>query len=562
MALQSDEQYKVFCIGMFQTGTHTISNAIQNSVSATKIYGDGWNLDIVPESNSPVYFDLKQHTSSFWHGFAIKNKKQIMEIIDKHQVFCDVPFLFIYQYIYEWYPKSIFILTKQNARNVVANDILCWIQHNINCAKFKSSNDRKNAFMKRYITHNTSVEHFFSDKPNKLFVVNWENKTCLNEINISLKNINCEFQINNDCKQIQISPKFVILFKISTMSQLKLQEIELKSDTEFEVKCDNNISDRKNCNENIFYKITPINPVGAIVTNINLSTTELSKHLIKCIRSDIHKHQLLIFKHQSPENNYVIPPMKRLEIAHKFGSIISFHYNHPNAPHRDIFRVSNDSQKGCLNVGRTGWHIDGSFWVKPYNYSMMHIICVPKSGFGQTAFISSSAAIDNVLNKCKELNGLKILFNKLYMVGTSGHYAIHPIIYKHPITQKNTMLIHLGMTATFIEVNDKYAHLNIDKVLQLHNQLNDDNNEILKVYNQTETQNMLKEIELFIEKCKENNLMYKHEYEKGDLLMSDNLAMLHEAVPSTQFGTKQIGLRIMDRITVGADYIPHYCQLH
>ena len=47
---------------------------------------------------------------------------------------------------------------------------------------------------------------------------------------------------------------------------------------------------------------------------------------------------------------------------------------------RDIFRVSNDRSEGCTNVGRTGWHIDGSFQEKPFSHSIYHIIECPTDG--------------------------------------------------------------------------------------------------------------------------------------------------------------------------------------
>ena len=187
---------------------------------------------------------------------------------------------------------------------------------------------------------------------------------------------------------------------------------------------------------------------------------------------------------------------------------------------------------------------------------MMHIISVPKSGFGQTAFISSSLAIDEILNH-ENNRELKVLLNKLYFIGTSPNYAIHPVIYKHPVTQKQTMLIHLGMTSSFIEINDKYKHLNIQQAVKLYQQTDEENKgDILKIYTTQETQSILDKIQQFIEKCKEKDLMYKHEYCKGDLIITDNLALLHEAVPSTQFKVNQIGLRIMDRISIGDLYKP------
>ena len=54
--------------------------------------------------------------------------------------------------------------------------------------------------------------------------------------------------------------------------------------------------------------------------------------------------------------------------------IESTFYNHPASPHRDIFRVSNDPAEGCTGVGRTGWHIDGSFQERPFSHSIYHMV--------------------------------------------------------------------------------------------------------------------------------------------------------------------------------------------
>jgi len=303
------------------------------------------------------------------------------------------------------------------------------------------------------------------------------------------------------------------------------------------------------------YTVTPIQPFGAKITGIDLSTAQISNALIESIRADIHKHELIVFKHQSPNNNFIVPPSKRLEIAQKLGTIISSHYHHPNAPHRDIFRVSNDAKKGCLNVGRTGWHLDGSFLPKPYNFSMMHIISAPKPGYGQTAFISSRLAVEQVLQKHSQLEELNGVLHRLYFVGTSPNHAIHPVIYPHPVTKKPTMLLHLGMTSAFIEVYDAFKHLAIDEAIKLHQQ-KDGDKKVLKVYDSAQTQQMLNKLASFIDICKQNGLMYEHQYETGDLLISDNMAVIHEAVKSTQYKPEQIGLRIMDRISIGDFYKP------
>ena len=255
--------------------------------------------------------------------------------------------------------------------------------------------------------------------------------------------------------------------------------------------------------------------------------------------------------------------------------------------------MSNDENFGCLNVGRTGWHIDGTFLSKPYAYSLMHIIKVPKSGFGQTAFLSSTQMIDLLKNEHLKKNSnsqseskqrendninknekqnqseskmenvnenenesLYSLWSRLYMIGLPPTYPVHPVIYKHPITKLPTMIIHLGMAKSFLEVEkgyqDKIDFSKIDLNTIIEKYCNQD--KIVKIYDQIQTQCVLKSIALFIEKCKKQGLMYKHDYKKGDLLISDNLAVLHEAVPSTQDSIQKIGLRVMHRVSVGGEY--------
>ena len=98
-------------------------------------------------------------------------------------------------------------------------------------------------------------------------------------------------------------------------------------------------------------------------------------HIIDQIKLDVHKHRLLIFKNQG-----VISGQRHVEISKWFGDLESTFYKHPKSPHPDVFRVSNDENEGCTNVGRTGWHIDGSFMHKPFSFALYHMTSVPKIG--------------------------------------------------------------------------------------------------------------------------------------------------------------------------------------
>ena len=118
---------------------------------------------------------------------------------------------------------------------------------------------------------------------------------------------------------------------------------------------------------------TPVK-IGVEVRGIDLSA-DVPENVIDTIRKDVRKHRLLIFKDQG-----VISGPRHVEISQWFGELESTFYKHPRSPHPDVFRVSNNPDEGCTNVGRTGWHIDGSFMSEPFDFALYHMVSVPKEG--------------------------------------------------------------------------------------------------------------------------------------------------------------------------------------
>ena len=108
---------------------------------------------------------------------------------------------------------------------------------------------------------------------------------------------------------------------------------------------------------------------GAFVEGIDLSRPEdITPQVRESLIADTHKYRLLIFKNDGKH----ISADAQLEVSRWFGEIESTFYKHPASPHADIFRVSNVEAHGCRNVGRSGWHIDGSFMNKPFKIQTMH----------------------------------------------------------------------------------------------------------------------------------------------------------------------------------------------
>lgn len=81
-----------------------------------------------------------------------------------------------------------------------------------------------------------------------------------------------------------------------------------------------------------------------------------------------------------------------------------------------------------LGVGRTGWHIDGTFQKAPYAYSLYYMASVPKQG--ATVFAPLTEIIEGLSpEKYAE-------WDRLWMCSDRRSGPVHPLIYTHPKSKK------------------------------------------------------------------------------------------------------------------------------
>lgn len=266
-----------------------------------------------------------------------------------------------------------------------------------------------------------------------------------------------------------------------------------------------------------FYELKPIK-IGCQVFGIDLKSN-ISDEVRQSIIEDTRKHRILVFKNQG-----LISPERHLEIGRWFGKIESTFYDHPKSPLRDIFRVSNDESEGCTHVGRTGWHIDGSFQEMPFSHSLYHIVECPREG--ATIFAPLTEIIEGLSAE------KRCWWDRLWMVSDRRQKLLHPLIYSHPETGKPVLCFHLGMTDSFI----------VD--YGTPDERETDDSETAKILAQIH-QEFVKE-----------DLQYWHKWEPGDFIISDNLAVGHEASPQTQYPRSKVGLRVMHRVTIAGKTKP------
>lgn len=276
-----------------------------------------------------------------------------------------------------------------------------------------------------------------------------------------------------------------------------------------------------------FYNVRPLSPhFGIEALDINLNEADLANpKFISQLKQDLILHRAILFRKQSMSGQ------KQADISNALGTVQSTFYKHPKSPHPDIFRVSNDENEGCTSVGRSGWHLDGTFQKLPFMYQTMYFPSVAHGG--DTYFIPLKELYDSFSSEEKDY------YNKLWMVTGRRESPIHPLVCRHPFRpNEETMLFHCGrpfVSGWFCDgtnnVNDSRVVNGVDTSKMMHP---------LSIQEQLTNQIESKLDEFGI----------RMKWEEGDFMITDNLGLAHYASEGTQVGSDSVGLRILHRTTI------------
>jgi len=286
----------------------------------------------------------------------------------------------------------------------------------------------------------------------------------------------------------------------------------------------------------VYYQLRPLTKhfgmeaLGCDMTSIDLS----DQHFLQELRQDLIQHRVLLFRKQKN-----LSGQRQVDISNALGTVESTFYKHPRSPHPDIFRVSNNEEEGCTGVGRSGWHIDGTFQMRPFSYQTMYFPSVSRGG--DTYFIPLHEFYDSLPAKTRQR------YDQLWMVTDRRQAPVHPLVYQHPFRNETTMLFHCGKPF----VSGWFQ----DRVIE-----SDDGSRLQRVVNTHELlpsepiqAELTKEIE-----SKMDELGLKMQWQAGDFMMNDNLGLAHFASDGTQEDPEEVGLRILHRTTIvgGPETVP------
>jgi taurine dioxygenase len=266
--------------------------------------------------------------------------------------------------------------------------------------------------------------------------------------------------------------------------------------------------------------------LGAKITGIDAA--ELDETTFGKLRDVFHKNLVVVVKDQN------LTPAEQTKFARRFGEIqyhISPEYLMKDQP--EVMILSNEKEDGKfigLPDGGSEWHSDHSYVDQPTGYTMLHAIKVPQDG-GDTEWTNMVLAYDTLSDEIKaQLEGLVGVhsFNRMKNQRLSvpvrhmndpDYYkrsppdAFHPIVRTHPHTGKKALYISPRFTIGIRGMDDAQAQSLLD-ILFSHIQNRD--------------------------------LIYRHQWSVGDLLMWDNRATIHLAL----LGVPEGQARRMHRTTV------------
>lgn len=143
---------KVFCIGLFKTGTTSMARAL--SLLGYRSYGtfgerfvvsweDYWNVD---------------DTVAFHPYF-----EEIKRFVKDYDGFSDAPWMYLYKELDQWFPGSKFVLTTRDAESLADSEIN-------QCIRYGSKPEPRSRYIRRYNRHNKNVVNYFKYRPQDLLI--------------------------------------------------------------------------------------------------------------------------------------------------------------------------------------------------------------------------------------------------------------------------------------------------------------------------------------------------------------------------------------------------------
>jgi taurine dioxygenase len=271
--------------------------------------------------------------------------------------------------------------------------------------------------------------------------------------------------------------------------------------------------------------------LGAEITGIDLSLP-MSSDLTDQIHDAWLDNLVLVFRDQDLTDNDLVA------FSRHFGDLDTVPGWEPFSPdgHPEVLIVSNLQQDGTaigvLGDGEASWHTDMAYIPKPPPASLLYSLEVPETG-GDTCFMNMYAALEALPDDLRRAIDGKYLNHdsshdsggnlrpnhQMFESLADAPGAHHPIIRKHPETDRSALFLGRRLHAWIVGEDVARSDALLDQIWA---------------------------------HCMQDAFVYRHRWQKGDLLMWDNRVTMHRRDPFDA-GTRRVMHRTQIKGTEGVE---------
>ena len=243
----------------------------------------------------------------------------------------------------------------------------------------------------------------------------------------------------------------------------------------------------------------PLTPgFGVRLAHFDLRMLDLSD--VPALLRLVVKHRILLFSNQD------LDPIRQVSLTKLFGPAEP-HHPHPSqiAGLPEVFRVASMPGDGHVGLGQY-WHADGLISPSPPALMVLRIVQPAERG-GETCFLDAAAAFRTLPRV------VQAQLNAMTWQHTGG--GEFPFIRRHAATGDLTLMVNFGRMGP----TDRWSAATVALLREL------------------------------VEHC-DRQQVYEHVWSRGDVIIADNLAILHRANP-VEPGVR----RVLDRtIALAVDW--------
>lgn len=237
------------------------------------------------------------------------------------------------------------------------------------------------------------------------------------------------------------------------------------------------------------------------------------------------EHIVLVVRDQN------LTPPQLLDFVGMFGEVMPQHLtslrlpDYPNVVALDSRNTKVGADGKFVPIGARDWHTDHAHQERPPNYTALYAVNLPSQG-GDTSFANMQMAFESLPPEVRDDVAGKQVITKIDDRYSDAEDQAehskprhHPLVRTHPVTGRKSIFFHPGMVERLDGMEPDESMVFLDNLLEC---------------------------------TLGTDIIYRHQWRPGDLVIMDNRSQMHVGHPDYDFSEG----RVLHRVIVKGD-VPH-----